>query len=110
MYSSEGDDYMAQHAIEQWTVKSYIMDPAGAGKPQFIMESKYELKRDARGGYTVTQVECHNMIPEKVQREELKRLEKRCAQIVAAVPIEDCYKPLSPGTYVLRELLCEGDE
>lgn len=110
MYSSEGDDYMAQHAIEQWTVKSYIMDPAGAGEPLFIMESKYELKRDARGGYTVTQVECRNMISAAGRREELERLEKRCAQIVAAVPIEDCYKPLSPGTYVLRELLCEGDE
>lgn len=100
---------MSQRFPEQWTVKSYIVDGAQAGQPVFVMEHKYALERDTHGGYTVTETACSKFVPEDEWDAVMRRMEERCAQIIASLSADALCTEKAPGAVPLGELLREHD-
>lgn len=93
------------HRIEQWTVKSYVLDRTEASTPQFLLERTYELEKNRTGGYHVVETDCRKFVAEQEWSAAMKRVEEHAAKLLPACLTGDLFSVLEPGEYVVDELL-----
>lgn len=93
------------HRIEQWTVKSYVLDRTEASTPQLLLERAYELEKNRTGGYHVAETDCRKFVSEQEWSAVMKRVEEHAAKLLPACLTDDLFSALEPGEYVVDELL-----
>lgn len=93
------------HRIEQWTVKSYVLDRTEVSTPQLLLERTYELEKNRTGGYQVVETDCRKFVAEQEWSAAMKQIEEHGAKLLPACLTGDLFSALEPGEYVVDELL-----
>lgn len=93
------------HRIEQWTVKSYVLDRTEASTPQLLLERTYELEKNRTGGYQVVETDWRKFVSEQEWSAAMKQVEEHAAKLLPACLTGDLFSALEPGEYVVDELL-----